>query len=138
MVTLVFDEMALLLSLIAVGIAIRKWRVVRDRHLVFTVIRNALKERKALWTGILVAVLYLAVYMILGGQGGRVHLLFGRVIWNATPGDMAAGVLLALLVMLAMALFIFGVHVMGAKGSGRQGGIGITGSMLALLAAFCP
>jgi protein-S-isoprenylcysteine O-methyltransferase Ste14 len=135
---LLLDEAALVLAVIAVGIAVRKWHAVRDRRLLLSVMRNALKERKALWVGILTAVFYLAIFMILGGQGGRVHLLFGRVIWNTSPGDMLAGILLALLVMLSMALFIYGVQVMGARWSGRQGGMGIIGSVLALLAAFCP
>ena len=138
MVTLLLDEAALVLAVIAVGIAVRKWHAVRDRRLILSVMRNALKERKALWIGILTAVFYLAVFMILGGQGGRVHLLFGRVIWNTSPGDVLVGILLALLVMLSMALFIYGVQVMGARRSGRQGGMGIIGSVLALLAAFCP
>ena len=84
------------------------------------------------------AVFYLAVFMILGGQGGRVHVLFGRVIWNTSPGDLLPGILLALLVMLSMSLFIYGAGVMGAKKTGRQGGMGLIGSLLALLAAFCP
>jgi protein-S-isoprenylcysteine O-methyltransferase Ste14 len=137
-VTLLLDEAALVLAVIAVGIAVRKWHAVRDRRLLLSVMLNALKERKALWVGILTAVFYLAIFMILGGQGGRVHLLFGRVIWNTSPRDMLAGILLALLVMLSMALFIYGVQVMGARWSGRQGGMGIIGSVLALLAAFCP
>jgi len=138
MVTMVFDEIVLLVAAIAVAAAVKKWHVIRDGRLVLTVIGNALKERKALWTGIVTAVLYLAVFLILGGRGGRVHILFGRVVWNTSPGDMLAGILLAALVMLSMTLFVYGVHVMGAGRSGTQGGIGIIGSLLALLAAFCP
>jgi hypothetical protein len=138
MVTLVFDEIVLVVAVIAVVVAVRKWHVVRDRRQIFSVIKTALKERKALWIGILMAVFYLAVFMILGGQGGRVHVMFGRVIWNTSLGDLLPGILLALLVMLSMALFIYGVQVMGARRSGRQGGVGIIGSLLALLAAFCP
>ncbi|MBN2241749.1 MAG: hypothetical protein JW793_03590 [Acidobacteria bacterium] len=138
MMALLFDETALLLAVIAVSVAARKWHVVRDRGRIFSVMRTALKDRKALWAGILTAVLYLAVFMILGGQGGRIHILFGRVIWNTSPGDMLAGILLALLVMLSMALVVYGAGVMGAKKTGRQGGMGLAGSLLALLAAFCP
>ncbi|MBN2320061.1 MAG: hypothetical protein JXR49_13325 [Acidobacteria bacterium] len=138
MVTLLFDEIALLLAVFAVAVAVKKWHVVRDRRQILLVIQLALKERKALWVGIVTAVLYLAVFMILGGQGGRVHILFGRVIWNTSPGDLLPGILLALLVMLSMALTIYGIRVMGAKKSGRQGGMGIIGSLLALMAAFCP
>jgi hypothetical protein len=138
MVTLLFDEIALVVAVIAVAVAVRRWHVVRDRRQIFSVIKTALKERKALWIGILMAVFYLAVFMILGGQGGRVHVMFGRVIWNTSPGDLLPGILLALLVMLSMSLVIYGAGVMGAKKTGRQGGMGLIGSLLALLAAFCP
>ena len=138
MVTLLFDEIALAVAVIAVAVAVRKWHVVRDRRQIFSVIQTALKERKALWIGILAAVFYLAVFMILGGQGGRIHVMFGRVIWNTSPGDLLPGILLALLVMLSMSLVIYGAGVMGAKKTGRQGGMGLIGSLLALLAAFCP
>ena len=138
MVTMVFDEIVLLVAMIAVGIAVKKWHVVRDRRLIRAVMQNALKERKAFWTGMLTGGVYLAVFMILGGQGGRIHILFGRVIWNTSVGEVLAGFLLAILVMLSMALFIYGVHVMGPKRSGGQGSIGLAGSLLALLAAFCP
>ena len=134
---MMYDKIALLLAVIAVCTALWKWRIIRDRRLILSVIQNALKERKALWIGILTAVFYLAVFVILGGRGGRIHLLFGRLIWNTSPGDMLTGILLALLVMLSMALFVYGVHVMGAKRSGKKGGIGFIGSLLALLAAFC-
>jgi hypothetical protein len=138
MATWALDITALLMAAIAVGIAVWKWHVVRDRGPILSVIRNALQERKALWIGIAAAVFYLAVFMILGGRGGRIHFMFGRVIWNTSPGDVLAGILLALLVMLSMALFIYGIRVMGARMSGRQGSVGIFGSLLALLAAFCP
>ena len=138
MVTLAVNGISILLAVAIVGIAIRKWHVFRDRQQILSVIQNALKERKALWIGILTAVFYLAVFMILGGQGGRVHLLFGRVIWNTSPGDVLAGILLAILVMISMALFVFGVPLMGAKQSGKKSGMGFFGSLLALLAAFCP
>ena len=133
-----FDEIALLLAVIAVGIAIKKWHIVRDRRLILAVIQNALKERKALWVGILTGIFYLAVFMIPGGKGGRIHILFGRVIWNTSPGEVLAGILLSVLVMLSMSLFVFGVRVMGARQSGKKSGIGFFGSLLALLAAFCP
>ena len=71
-----------------------KWHIIRDRRFILSVIQNALKERKAFWIGILTAVFYLAVFMILGGRGGRIHILFGRLIWNTSPGDMLTGILL--------------------------------------------
>jgi hypothetical protein len=138
MVTMMTDKIALLLAVIAVSVAIWKWHIIRDRRLILSVIQNALKERKAFWIGVLAAVFYLGVFMILGGKGGRIHILFGRLIWNTSPGDMLTGILLGILVMLSMALFVYGVGVMGAKRSGKRGGIGFIGSLLALLAAFCP
>lgn len=138
MPTLAVNGISILAAVVVVGIAIKKWHVFRDHQQILSVIQNALKERKALWIGILTAVFYLAVFMILGGQGGRIHLLFGRVIWNTSPGDVLTGILLAILVMISMALFVFGVRLMGAKQSGKKSGMGFFGSLLALLAAFCP
>ena len=105
---------------------------------VFSIIKNALKEKKALTSGILIALFYLAVFMILGGKGGRVHVLFGQIIWNTTPAEIFTGLILAILVMISMALFVFSVEIMGAKQSGRKSGMGFFGSLLALIAAFCP
>jgi len=133
-----YDKILLSLVVIAVSVAIWKWHIIRDRRLILSVIQNALKERKAFWIGVLTAVFYLGVFMILGGKGGRIHILFGRLIWNTSPGDMLTGILLGILVMLSMSLFVYGVRVMGAKRSGKKGGIGFIGSLLALLAAFCP
>jgi len=138
MTTVVIDEIALILAVIAIALAIRKWRVIRDRQKILAVIGNAMQERMALWSGILFGFFYLAVFMILGGKGGRIHVLFGRVIWNTTPGEVVAGLFLASLVMLSMTLFVYGVHVMGGAETGRKSGMGFFGSLLALLAAFCP
>jgi hypothetical protein len=64
--------------------------------------------------------------------------LFGRLILNATPWEMFTGLALAILVTISMTLFVYGVHVMGLRKSARKGGIGFWGSLLALLASFCP
>jgi hypothetical protein len=138
MVTLVVNRVSILIVLVLLGIAIMKWHVFRDRRQFLSAILNALKNRKALLSGISMAVFYLIVFMVLGGKGGRVHVLFGRLIWNTTPGEIVTGLLLAMLVMISMALFVFGVGVMGAKQSGKKSGVGFFGSLLALLAAFCP
>ncbi|MEJ2246054.1 MAG: hypothetical protein P8Y80_08285 [Acidobacteriota bacterium] len=138
MVTSLFDGIILLLAVFAVGLAIRKWHIVRDCRSILAVIRNALSARTSLWIGILAGIAYLVVFMIPGGKGGRVHILFGRVIWNTSPAEVLAGILLSLLVMMSMSLFVFGAGVMGARQSGKKGGIGIAGSLLAVLAAFCP
>jgi hypothetical protein len=132
------DITTLLLAVILIVISTWKWHVVRDRSPILVVIRNAFSTRASLWVGILAGVAYLAVFMILGGRGGRVHVLFGRVIWNTTVGEVLVGILMAVLVTLSMSLFVFGAGVLGAQRSGRKGGIGIAGSLLAMLAAFCP
>jgi len=138
MVTLAVNGISILAAVVFVGIAIKKWHVARDRRQILLVIKNALKDRKALWSGILMAVFYFAVFMILGGKGGRVHVLFGRIIWNTSPGEVLTGLLLAMLVMISMALFVFGVGVLGARQSGKKSGMGFFGSLLAVMAAFCP
>jgi hypothetical protein len=138
MVTLAINGISILLAVVIVGVAIKKWHVFRDRQQILSVIKNALKVRKALWIGISTAVFYLAVFMILGGKGGRIHVLFGRLIWNTSMREIFTGLLLAILVMISMALFVFGVRLMGAKQAGKKGGMGFFGSLLALLAAFCP
>lgn len=138
MVTLTVNAISILAAVVFVGIAVKRWHIFRDHQQIISVIQNALKDRKALWSGILIAVIYLAVFMILGGKGGRIHVLFGRLIWNTTPGEVVTGLLLAMLVMISTALFVFSVRSMGAKQSGKKSGMGFFGSLVALLAAFCP
>jgi hypothetical protein len=138
MVKPVIDGVSVLLAVMVVGFAARKWHIIRDRHLIFSTIGIALKNRNAFWIGTLAGVFYLAVFMILGGKGGRVHVLFGRLIFNATAGDLLVGILLALLVMISLCLFVYGIQKMGLRGLGKESGIGLFGTFLAVLAAFCP
>ena len=102
----------------------------------------ALNERRAFWIGTLLGIFYLAVFMILGGKGGRIHVLFGRLIFNATPWEMVTGLALAILVMISMTLFVYGVQVMGLKAIGkeRRGGVfrslaGAVGILLSLMSS---
>lgn len=134
----VFDITTVLLAAAAVGLAGWKRHVVRDRRLVFSAIRNALSARSAFWIGVLAGVAYLALFLIPGGRGGRVHILFGRIVWNATPGELAVGLSLAVLVALSMSLFVYAACLPGGKRPQSKNGYGIAGSMLAALAAFCP
>jgi hypothetical protein len=138
MATLPINGIAILLAAILICLAAWKWRVVADRTSILSVIKTALNDRKALSAGIFFGVFYLAVYMIWGGKGGRIHLLFGRWILNTTAGEMLVGFMLGLLVMISMALFVYGVRVMGLTQSGKKGATGFGGGLLALLAAFCP
>jgi hypothetical protein len=132
------DGISVLLAVIAVGLAARKWHIIRDRQLILSTIKIALKKPKAFWIGTLAGVFYMAAFMILGGKGGRIHVLFGRLIFNTTAGEVLAGLLLAFLVMISMTLFVYGVHMMGLTKSGKEGGMGLFGAFLAVLAAFCP
>jgi hypothetical protein len=131
-------EITIWLAVIAIGLAAWKWRVLQDRHSFLSVIRVALNDRKALWAGIFLAALYLAIFMIWGGKGGRIHVLFGRWILNASLGELLSGLALAILVMVSTALFAHGVRVMGSVQFGKKGAVGLSGALLALLAAFCP
>ena len=138
MVELIVDGMSILLAVIAIGIALRKWHIIRDRQLFLSTIKIALNERKSLWIGMLAGFVYLALFMILGGKGGRIHVLFGRVIFNTTAVEVSAGLILASLVMVSMSLFAYNIQLMGLKKTGEEGGIGLFGAFLAVLAAFCP
>jgi hypothetical protein len=132
------DGAFVFLAVIVVGLAVWKWHIIRDRHLLLSTIGIALKKRNAFWIGTLAGVFYMAVFMILGGKGGRVHVLFGRLIFNTTSGDMLTGILLAFLVMISMSLFVYNMQATGLKGSGKESGIGLVGAFLAVLAAYCP
>jgi hypothetical protein len=127
-----------LFSLFVIVLAFRKWHILRDRRLIMSAIGTALKDRRSVWIGILLGMLYIAVFVIFGGRGGRIHILFGRLIWNATPGEMLTGLVLAVLVAVSMSLFVYGVHAKGIAGSGTKGGVGLAGACLAVLAGFCP
>ena len=138
MMILVIYGISILLAVIIVGLAAGKWHIIRDRHSILSLMKLALNDRRAFWIGTLLGIFYLAVFMILGGKGGRIHVLFGRLIVNATPWEMVIGLALALLVMISMVLFVYGVQVMGLRQSGKKGGVGLAGALLALLASFCP
>ncbi len=138
MMTPAINSFSMLLAALVVGTAVYKWHIIRDRKQIFAIIGNALKNNKAIISGVIIAALYLAVFIFIGGKGGRVHVLFGQVIWNTTPSDMAKGLILSILVMISIALFVFSILVLGAEQSGRKSGMGFFGSLLALIAAFCP
>jgi hypothetical protein len=132
------NGVAVFLALSVIILAVRKWSVVKDRRLILTVIRQALGDRKALLSGLAFAAAYLAVFMILGGKGGRLHLVFGRWIFNTTPAEILAGLLLAVVLAISMALFVYNLRVAGLRTSGRRGRWGACGALLAMLASFCP
>ena len=129
---------AAVISAAILGFAAWKMHAIRDRRLILAAVRNALKDRRSLWIGIALGVCYFAVFMILGGKGGRIHVLFGRLVLNAAPGEILSGLVLAILVMISVSLFTYGVTVTGLARPGRKGGMGILGAALAVLASFCP
>jgi hypothetical protein len=136
--TSVINGITICLAAVAIGLAVWKWGVLKDRDALLSIIKTALNDRRAFRAGILLAAVYLAVFMIWGGKGGRIHIMFGRWILNATSGETVGALVLAVLVMVSMALFVYGVHVMGSVQFGKKGAVGISGTLLALLAAFCP
>ena len=138
MKTNVFDLTILLLAATAVGLAGWKRHVVRDRLLILSAIGNALSARAPFRVGVLAGVAYVSLFLILGGRGGRIHILFGRIVWNTSPGEIVVGILLAALVALSMTLFVYGACLPAEKRPGGGNSYGIAGSMLAALAAFCP
>jgi hypothetical protein len=137
-IIMLVSTISTLLAAIIVGLAVSKWHILKDRQLIVSAIRSALQERKPLWTGILAGIGYLAIFMILGGKGGRIHILFGRVIWNATPGEFAMGFALAVLLSVSVAVSIYGVQKMRLQQAAANRGVGLAGAFLALLACFCP
>jgi len=60
------------------------------------------------------------------------------LVFNTTTGDVLAGIGLAFLVMISMSLFVHAIQTMGLRGSGKESGVGLAGTFLAVLAAFCP
>lgn len=93
-----------LFSLFIVVLAFRKWHILRDRRLIAFSIGTVLKDRRATWPGIILGVLFLVVFVVFGGRGGRIHILFGQLIWNATPVQLLTGLVLAVLVALLFIL----------------------------------
>jgi hypothetical protein len=137
-ILMLISAISTLLALVMVGLAVSKWHILKNRKLIASPIKSSLQERISLWTGILAGTCYLAIFMILGGKGGRIHILFGRVIWNATPGEFVMGFVLAILLSVSVALSVYGVQKMRLQQSAAKGGVGLAGVFLALLACFCP
>jgi hypothetical protein len=137
-IMMLISAISTLLAVIVVVLALKNWHILKDRKLIVSPIKSAFQERKSLSTGILAGICYLAIFMILGGKGGRIHVLFGRVIWNAAPGEFVMGFVLAILLTASVALSVYGVKKMRLQQSGAKRGVGLAGAFLALLACFCP
>ncbi len=136
--TLLIHGASVTLALVAIGMAARRLSISQNRDQMLSAIKGALKNRSALWIGILFAAIYLAIFAVLGGKGGRIHVLFGRWIFNTTPAEVFIGIAMAILVMISMALFAHSIRMMGVIRSGKKCGAGVFGALLAALAAFCP
>ena len=125
--------------MVALGLAVWKWHIVRDGHLLFSALKIALREPRAYRIGILAGLTYMTVFMGLGGKGGRIHVLLGRLVVNATNQEILTGVFLGLLVSISTALLVYRLQVVEPTKPGKkEGGIKILATLLAVLAAFCP
>jgi hypothetical protein len=138
MTTLWVNGLAILLAVAVIGFAAWKMNIPKNRRQILSVIKGALRYRNALLVGISFAVVYMSVFMILGGKGGRVHILFGRWIFNTTSGEVLTSLGMAILVMTSMTMFAYSIRMIGLVRSGKRCGAGIFGALLAALAAFCP
>ena len=114
-----------------------KLKIVQDWRKIQATIRGALADRLGLLGGILAALIYAFVFLVFGGQGGRLHYFYGRWIFNMTVADGLLGITATILVAVGMAIFIFSLRLMGLRRAGK-GGLGIAGTLLAVVAAFCP
>lgn len=132
-------SMVFLILLSAVGIFLfaRKLKIFQNKARSLSILRMALRDRFCAIFGISFAVFYGVVFLVFGGEGGRIHILFGRLIFNMTLGDGILGAIVMILVSLAMTLFAFNIKIMGLP-KGSKSGLGVFGAGLALLASFCP
>jgi hypothetical protein len=126
-----------LLSTVALLLLANKLRLFRDREVVGSILHLAITDRESVRLGIVAAAMYVAVFMIFGGQGGRIHVFWGRWILTMTAGDAVLGVFIAFLIGLAVVLISYSIKAMGLPKAGK-GGIGVLGTALAMLASFCP
>jgi hypothetical protein len=128
------------LSLFAAGVislAGLRLNVFRDRRVFWTILGNALGEKVPVLVGLGAMLVYLAVFLIFGGEAGRVHLLYGRWIFTITSADILVAILVTPLVGLSMGLFVYSARHLGLVRTG-QGGVGLAGTLLAVVASFCP
>lgn len=126
-----------LVSLASMYALARKLNIFQEWIKIQASIRNSLADRRGLLVGILAGLVYAVVFLVFGGQGGRVHYFYSRWIFNLTLADTVVGLVAMVLVVIAMAMFVYSWRLMGLQ-TARKGGLGFVGTLLALLAAFCP
>ena len=132
--------LTILLSCFAAGAILLvglRLEMLRDPRLIWTILGNAFRDRLSALVGLGAMLVYLAVFLIFGGESGRVHLLYGRWIFTITPADILVAVLVTPLVGISLGLFVYSTRHLGLVKPG-QGGASLGGTLLAVVASFCP
>lgn len=132
--------LVIILSCFAAGVILLvglRLELFRHPRLVWTILGNAFREKLSAVVGLGAMLVYLAIFLIFGGEAGRVHLLYGRWIFTITPADILVAALAAPLVGISMGLFVYSARHLGLVKPG-QGGASLAGTLLAVVASFCP
>jgi hypothetical protein len=125
------------LSAVALLMLASRLKIFREPEMATSILKMALYDRESATIGVGFALFYALIFLIFGGRGGRIHILYGRWIFNMTIADAILGCVVMLLVALAMMLFAYNIKIMGLP-KADKGGLGLLGAALALLASFCP
>lgn len=128
---------ASLLGCLAVAVVAWKLDVWRRRSELFAAVRMSLADRPAALTGLLAAFVYLVIFSVWGGRGGRVHYFYEEWILTFTPVDVVVAIVTSVLMGLTMALLVTTVKQVGMF-KARESGVGVAGTLLAVAASFCP
>lgn len=126
-----------LLAIIVVVAICHKLDVFRNRQQFWMVIRNAFTDKVSAIVGLAAVVIYGVIYLFLGGSGGRIHYFYGHWIFDVTALDILVALVSAALIGVVMALFSYSIKMLGIFRS-KPGGVGIVGTVLALVASLCP
>jgi hypothetical protein len=132
--------LTILLSCFAAGVILLvglRLELFRDPRLIWIILGNALREKPPVLVGLGAMLVYLAIFLIFGGEAGRVHLLYGRWIFTITAADILVAALVTPLVGISMGLFVYSTRHLGLVKPG-QGGASLAGTLLAVVASFCP
>ena len=119
---------------VALALKLRAWP---RRTELLAAVRQALAYPRARLWGIIAAAVYLVVFSVWGGKGGRIHYFYEEWIFTFTAGDVMVGLVTAILTGLVVALLVQTVKQVGMF-KARQSGVGVFGTLLAVAASFCP
>jgi len=131
---IVVVTLAACLAVAAVAWKLDAWR---RRSELRAAIRMSLAYPLALRLGILAAIAYLVVFFVWGGRGGRIHYFYEEWILTFTALDVVVAVVTAALMGITVALLVQTVKAVGMF-KGRESGVGVAGTLLAVAASFCP